>query len=66
VATGRILGGTGLSNPMKALARIEPLRLSAVETCDGFVLNGTLPWVSTWDRDTCSGRPFRCGQTAAW
>ena len=46
VAAGTILGGTGLSNPMKALARIEPLRLSAEETCDGFVLNGTLPWVS--------------------
>jgi len=45
-ASGKILGGTGLSNPMKALARIEPLRLGAVETCDGFVLNGTLPWVS--------------------
>jgi len=45
-ASGRVLGGTGLSNPMKALARIEPLRLTATEVQDGFRLNGTLPWVS--------------------
>jgi alkylation response protein AidB-like acyl-CoA dehydrogenase len=43
---GRILGGTGLSNPMKAEAGIEPLRLSGRRVPEGFIVNGTLPWVS--------------------
>jgi alkylation response protein AidB-like acyl-CoA dehydrogenase len=44
--TGRVLGGTGLSNPMKAIAGIEPMRLSGRPTKDGFIVNGSLPWVS--------------------
>jgi alkylation response protein AidB-like acyl-CoA dehydrogenase len=46
VASGSLLGGTGLSNPMKHYAGIEALRLSARETSEGFVVTGTLPWVS--------------------
>ncbi|MHB8920046.1 MAG: acyl-CoA dehydrogenase family protein [Halothiobacillus sp.] len=46
LASGKALGGTALSNPMKYLAGIEPLLLTATETDDGFILNGTLPWVS--------------------
>ncbi len=46
LASGKVLGGTALSNPMKYLAGIEPLLLTATETDDGFMLNGTLPWVS--------------------
>jgi alkylation response protein AidB-like acyl-CoA dehydrogenase len=46
VASGALLGGTGLSNPMKHYAGIEALRLSAEETSEGFVVSGTLPWVS--------------------
>jgi alkylation response protein AidB-like acyl-CoA dehydrogenase len=45
-ASGRVLGGTGLSNPMKAAAGIEPLRLRGQPVADGFIVNGTLPWVS--------------------
>lgn len=45
-ATGRLLGGTGLSNPMKAIAGIEPMRLSGRPVKDGFIVNGSLPWVS--------------------
>lgn len=45
-ASGRVLGGTGLSNPMKAAAGIEPLLLSGRPVSGGFVVNGTLPWVS--------------------
>jgi alkylation response protein AidB-like acyl-CoA dehydrogenase len=45
-ATGRLLGGTGLSNPMKALAGIEPLRLRGEAVRGGYVVNGSLPWVS--------------------
>ncbi len=46
LAAGERLGGTGLSNPMKHYSQIEALRLAAVETPEGFLVNGTLPWVS--------------------
>lgn len=43
---GECFGATSLSNPMKYFAGIEDLKLSAEETEDGFIINGTLPWVS--------------------
>jgi len=46
VAAGRVLGGTGLSNPMKTAAGIEPMRLRGRAVSGGFVVDGTLPWVS--------------------
>lgn len=46
VAAGRQLGGTGLSNPMKSYAGIEPVRLSGERVGGGYVVNGVLPWVS--------------------
>ena len=45
-ASGTSLGGTGLSNPMKALAGIEPLALSATREGAGYRIRGRLPWVS--------------------
>jgi alkylation response protein AidB-like acyl-CoA dehydrogenase len=45
-ASGAVLGGTGLSNPMKALAGIEPMRLKGRRVDDGFLVSGSLPWVS--------------------
>ncbi|HYD69921.1 acyl-CoA dehydrogenase family protein [Azospirillum sp.] len=45
-ARGERLGGTGLSNPLKALSGIEPLRLSAEAVNGGYVVRGQLPWVS--------------------
>ena len=45
-ASGVVLGGTGLSNPMKAASGIEPMRLTGRATAGGYVVNGTLPWVS--------------------
>jgi len=45
-ALGRVLGGTGLSNPMKALAGIEPMRLTGRPVPEGFLVSGSLPWVS--------------------
>jgi alkylation response protein AidB-like acyl-CoA dehydrogenase len=45
-ASGQVLGGTGLSNPMKHFAGIEPLRLKGKRVPDGFRVRGTLPWVS--------------------
>ncbi|HTT84473.1 MAG TPA: acyl-CoA dehydrogenase family protein [Rhizomicrobium sp.] len=46
VANGELLGGTGLSNPMKALSGIEPLRLKGTRAAGGWRVNGLLPWVS--------------------
>lgn len=46
VATGEILGGTGLSNPMKTLFGIETMKLKATPVDGGYTLRGTLPWVS--------------------
>jgi alkylation response protein AidB-like acyl-CoA dehydrogenase len=46
VASGEVLAGTGMSNTMKAFAGIEELRLSGKRVEGGYVVNGTLPWVS--------------------
>lgn len=42
----QLLGGTGLSNPMKSCAAIEDIRLQAQRVDGGYLVNGTLPWVS--------------------
>jgi hypothetical protein len=47
IASGRQLGGTGLSNPMKMLSGIEPLKLSGRRVSGGYAVNGILPWVSS-------------------
>lgn len=44
--TLRRAGATGLSNAMKHLGGLEPLRTQAEYTDDGVVLEGFLPWVS--------------------
>jgi alkylation response protein AidB-like acyl-CoA dehydrogenase len=46
VATGKLLSGTGLSNPMKHFAGIEKIKIIATPCEGGYILNGTLPWVS--------------------
>lgn len=46
VASGRQLGGTGLSNPMKSYAGIENIRLTGERVEGGYVVSGALPWVS--------------------
>ncbi|MEO1392361.1 MAG: acyl-CoA dehydrogenase family protein [Cyanobacteria bacterium J06634_5] len=46
VASGRVLAGTGLSNPMKHFADIEKIALRATRVEGGYVINGMLPWVS--------------------
>lgn len=49
--SGRRLGGTALSNPVKSLAGIEPMLLKAVRDGDGYRIDGTLPWVSNLGPD---------------
>ena len=46
LADGALLGGTGLSNPIKALSGIEPFSLRAVRVPGGYTVTGVLPWVS--------------------
>ncbi len=48
---GQTLGGTGLSNPMKSFAQIEALLLKATPVEGGYLVNGTLPWVSNLAAD---------------
>jgi alkylation response protein AidB-like acyl-CoA dehydrogenase len=54
-ASGQRLGGTGMSNPMKAYAGIEPLLLKATPVPGGYRVNGTLPWISNLGPDHYSG-----------
>jgi alkylation response protein AidB-like acyl-CoA dehydrogenase len=44
--SGEILGGTGLSNPMKFYAGLENLHLSAKKVEGGYLISGVLPSVS--------------------
>ena len=53
------MGGTALSNPMKSYAQIESLLLKATEVDGGYLVNGTLPWVSNLQAD------HYCGAIAA-
>ncbi|WP_174733358.1 acyl-CoA dehydrogenase family protein [Mesobacillus harenae] len=48
---GKILGGTGLSNPMKYYAGLEVLHLKAKKVDGGYVVNGQLPSVSNLGPD---------------
>ena len=50
-AAARTLGATGMSNPMKTFAGIETLLLRARPVEGGYVVNGTLPWVSNLGPD---------------
>ncbi len=58
VATGKILGGTGLSNPMKSFFGIERLKLKGRKVDGGYVVRGALPWVSNLGADHFFGTIF--------
>lgn len=58
VASAEVLAGTGMSNTMKAFAGIEPLRLKGNRVDGGYVVNGTLPWVSNLGEDHVFGTLF--------
>lgn len=51
VASGARLGGTGLSNPMKALAGIGRVALRGERVQGGYRVTGHLPWVSNLGDD---------------
>ena len=58
VASGALLGGTGLSNPMKSFFGIETLKLKGRRVEGGYVVRGTLPWVSNLAADHVFGTIF--------
>jgi alkylation response protein AidB-like acyl-CoA dehydrogenase len=57
-ASGEILGGTGLSNPMKSFFGIEKLKLRGRKVEGGYVVRGALPWVSNLGADHFFGTIF--------
>jgi alkylation response protein AidB-like acyl-CoA dehydrogenase len=58
VCSGKILGGTGLSNPMKSFFGIEKLKLKGRKVDGGYVVRGALPWVSNLGADHLFGTIF--------
>ena len=46
IASGEVMAGTGMSNPMKTLAGFEGFKLKAQRAEGGYVVSGVLPWVS--------------------
>lgn len=56
VVSGQQLGGTGLSNPMKAFAGIERLALKATRAEGGYRITGRLPFISNIE----NGHLFAC------
>jgi alkylation response protein AidB-like acyl-CoA dehydrogenase len=63
VASGEVLGGTALSNPMKCFFGIEPIRLTGKRVDGGFVVRGLLPFVSNLGRDHYFGAVFEVDAT---
>jgi alkylation response protein AidB-like acyl-CoA dehydrogenase len=57
-ASGKLLGGTGLSNPMKSFFGIEKLKLKGRRVEGGFTVRGALPWVSNLGPDHMFGTIF--------
>jgi alkylation response protein AidB-like acyl-CoA dehydrogenase len=58
VASGETLGGTALSNPMKAFFGIEAVRLKAARVDGGYIVHGALPFVSNLGDDHYFGAVF--------
>jgi alkylation response protein AidB-like acyl-CoA dehydrogenase len=58
IASSEVLGGTGMSNTMKAFAGIEELRLKGKRVEGGYLVNGSLPWVSNLGEDHVFGTLF--------
>lgn len=51
LVSGARLGGTGLSNPMKAASGLEALALRGERVPGGYRVTGVLPWVSNVGED---------------
>ena len=62
LASGAVLGGTGLSNPMKAFSGLEPLALKGERVAGGWRVTGKLPWVSNLGPDHLFATIFEAGE----
>jgi alkylation response protein AidB-like acyl-CoA dehydrogenase len=51
LVSGALMGGTGLSNPMKFYAGLESLHLKAEPVGEGYCVNGVLPFISNLGQD---------------
>lgn len=58
VVDASLLGGTGLSNPMKTFFGIERMRLKGKRVAGGYTVHGALPWVSNLGTDHVFGTVF--------
>ena len=65
IADGIVLGGTGLSNPIKAIAGIEGFALRASRCEGGYIVTGVLPWVSNLGPDHWFGTIFEDADDAS-
>ncbi|MDE2579143.1 MAG: acyl-CoA/acyl-ACP dehydrogenase [Hyphomicrobiales bacterium] len=65
VASGAQLGGTGLSNPMKAFAGLGDIALKGERVRGGWRVRGRLPWVSNLGPDHLFAGIFTTGARAA-
>lgn len=59
-ASADLLGGTGLSNPMKSFFGIEKLKLKGKRVDGGYIVRGALPWVSNIGPHHTFGTIFEC------
>jgi len=57
-SSGRVLGGTGLSNPMKSFSGIERLKLKGRKVEGGYIVRGALPCVSNLGAEHYFGTIF--------
>ena len=62
-SSGSLLGGTGLSNPMKSFFGIERLKLKGKKVEGGYTVRGALPWVSNLGPDHLFGTIFELKKT---
>ncbi|QXX76303.1 acyl-CoA dehydrogenase family protein [Methylovirgula sp. HY1] len=51
LASGKRLGGSGLSNPVKSLSGIEGIKLKGRKIDGGYIVRGNLLWVSNLGED---------------
>jgi len=65
IASGALMGATGLSNPVKALSGIEPFNLRGTRVPGGWRVNGVLPWVSNLGEGHVFGTIFQAGEDPA-
>ena len=63
-ASGALLGGTGLSNPMKSFFGIEKLKLKGKKVEGGYTVRGALPWVSNLGPDHMFGTIFELEESS--